>query len=279
MREFIDLRMKPMKARAIAFLLICLLSLAAASAQEIKVELPRGLGYATSDPALISESAIIVSIPSGNEFYVGNRRISKDQLGAQISELLKQDEANRIVYIVSSPGADYGIVVDVLQIIRERDVEQFGLIVDRGSSSEVLRGVFLIQVPTMRDPGEDISKLKPNPLTLVASVSSALELKLNQDPGPRRGGLCFSSVPHGLGNDPGNLQKWLTCLFDSRTNQRAYKIDMETRTDVPLEQRIEKTVFVKAPRSVKYGDVLRVINALQGAKANPIGLQIDDLPN
>jgi len=46
-----------------------------------------------------------------------------------------------------------------------------------------------------------------------------------------------------------------------------------------MEQRIEKTVFVKAPRTMKYGDVVKVIDAIKGAGANPVGLQVDDLPN
>ena len=40
---------------------------------------------------------------------------------------------------------------------------------------------------------------------------------------------------------------------------------------------IEKTVFIKAPKTVKYGDVVRVIDAAKVAGADPIGLQIDDL--
>jgi biopolymer transport protein ExbD len=43
-------------------------------------------------------------------------------------------------------------------------------------------------------------------------------------------------------------------------------------------QRFEKTVFVKAPRALKYGDVVKVIDAIKGAGANPVGLQVDDLP-
>jgi biopolymer transport protein ExbD len=53
---------------------------------------------------------------------------------------------------------------------------------------------------------------------------------------------------------------------------------METRSDLPEEERIEKTVFVKAPRSLHYGDVVKVIDAIKGAGANPVGLQVDDLP-
>jgi biopolymer transport protein ExbD len=40
---------------------------------------------------------------------------------------------------------------------------------------------------------------------------------------------------------------------------------------------IEKTVFVKAPKSIKYGEVVKVIDAIKLAGATPVGLQIDDL--
>jgi biopolymer transport protein ExbD len=53
---------------------------------------------------------------------------------------------------------------------------------------------------------------------------------------------------------------------------------METRTDLPEDERLERTVFVKAPRSMKYGDVVKVIDAIKGAGASPVGLQVDDLP-
>jgi biopolymer transport protein ExbD len=42
--------------------------------------------------------------------------------------------------------------------------------------------------------------------------------------------------------------------------------------------KVVKAVIVKAPRSVKYGDVLKVIDAVKTSGADPIVLQIDDLP-
>ena len=124
---------------------------------------------------------------------------------------------------------------------------------------------FQADIPTQRDPNEDLSQLKPNPLTLVVSISNDLQLKLNQD--------AIGSV-----NDTGQLSARLAQLFRQRTETRAYKPGMETRTDVPESDRIEKTVFVKAPRSLKYGDVVKVIDAIKGAGASPVGLQVDDLP-
>ena len=124
---------------------------------------------------------------------------------------------------------------------------------------------FKADIPTQRDPNEDLSRLKPNPLTLVVSISPALQIKLNQD-----------SV--GSVNDPAPLGQRLAAVFAQRKEQRAYKIGMEARNDLKEDDRIEKTVFVKAPRAMKYGDVVKVIDAIKGAGASPVGLQVDDLP-
>ncbi len=124
---------------------------------------------------------------------------------------------------------------------------------------------FKADIPTQRDPNEDLSKLKPNPLTLVVSIAADMSIKLNQD--------SLGSV-----NDTTPLSQRLLQVFQQRKDQRAYKVGMEMRTDVKEEDRIEKTVFVKAPRTMKYGDVVKVIDAIKGAGANPVGLQVDDLP-
>lgn len=44
-----------------------------------------------------------------------------------------------------------------------------------------------------------------------------------------------------------------------------------------LEQRPDKTVFIKAPKDKQYGDIVEVIDVVKGAGAQPIGLQIDYL--
>jgi biopolymer transport protein ExbD len=124
---------------------------------------------------------------------------------------------------------------------------------------------FKADIPTQRDPNEDLSKLKPNPLTLVVTISPDMQIKLNQD--------SLGSV-----NDTAPLAQRLAALFQQRKETRAYKIGMENRSDVKEEDRIEKTVFVKAPRATKYGDVVKVIDAIKGAGASPVGLQVDDLP-
>ena len=134
-----------------------------------------------------------------------------------------------------------------------------------GLSDEPKPSRFKADIPTQRDPNEDVSKLKPNPLTLVVSISPDLQIKLNQD--------AMGSV-----NDPSELSAKLQQTFQQRKEQHAYKVGMEAATNIPEDQRIEKTVFVKAPRALHYGDVVKVIDAIKGAGANPVGLQVDDLP-
>lgn len=116
-----------------------------------------------------------------------------------------------------------------------------------------------------QEPEPDLNQIvKPNPLTLVVAVDKDLKLKLNLDE--------FGSV-----NDTGRLSQRLSQIFEDRKENRAYATGMETRTDLSEDERIQRTVFVKAPRSVKYGEVVKVIDAIKGAGARPVGLQIDDL--
>src|SRR5215207_9983326 len=70
---------------------------------------------------------------------------------------------------------------------------------------------FKADIPTQRDPNEDLSRLKPNPLTLVVTVSPDLQIKLNQD--------ALGSV-----NDTTPLAQRLAQVFQQRKEQRAYKI-------------------------------------------------------
>ncbi len=48
---------------------------------------------------------------------------------------------------------------------------------------------------------------------------------------------------------------------------------LDAKTHKPI-----KAVMLKAPRSAKYGDIIKIIDALKQSGADPIVLQIDDLP-
>ena len=246
-----------------------------APAQGVKVDLPQDFRNAV--PADLSAAAVL-SIPDEHELYLNGKRIAENSLGEEIKRLLQaKSERQKIVYLTCGASIPYRAVIEALNLVRAQDINQIGLVVDSAATDSAVPKMFLVEVPQSWKPGEDISKLKPNPLTLVAAVSPDGKLMLNHESGPQRQ-LCFASAPNGLGTDPLRLQRWLECLFEQRTRQHAYAIGMETRGDLPLAQRIEKTVFVKGALSLKYVDVLRLIDAVKGSGAHPVGLQIDDLP-
>ena len=121
---------------------------------------------------------------------------------------------------------------------------------------------FLANVPSQPDRE---APLAPNPTTLVVTIKSDRTLMLN-----RMGDM-------GSIYDTVKLTTTLSSLFQERLHNHTYRDDLRDRSDLPDNVRVEKTVFIKAPRALPYAEVVRVLDSLKGAGASPIGLQIDDL--
>jgi biopolymer transport protein ExbD len=104
-----------------------------------------------------------------------------------------------------------------------------------------------------------------NVLTLVVTIKEDGVLELNK----------LSDM--GSVNATGKLSATLSELFRQRLERHIYRRDLMDRIDLPEEKRIQRTVFIKAPRSITFGEVAKVIDGIKGAGAEPIGLQIDEL--
>jgi biopolymer transport protein ExbD len=104
-----------------------------------------------------------------------------------------------------------------------------------------------------------------NPLSLVVTINADSSLQLN--------------AQKNLGTiaDPSALLKTLSETFQQRLENRAFNYQKQFDTKLTEAEKVEKTIFVKAPRSLKYGEIIKVIDGLKGVGAEPIGLQIDDL--
>lgn len=98
--------------------------------------------------------------------------------------------------------------------------------------------------------------VKPNPLTLVVSIN------------PQTKAISLNNESAGDVSDPSALTTKLTDIFKTRDANGVFREGTNE---------IEKTIFIKSPTSVRYGDVVKVIDAAKMAGAQPIGLQIDDL--
>lgn len=81
----------------------------------------------------------------------------------------------------------------------------------------------------------------------------------------------------GTVDEPLKLVQTLANLFQERARNHVYRYEMLSRTDIPEKFRIQKTVFIKAPRSIPYGEVTKIVDSVKGAGADPIGLQLDSL--
>ena len=110
---------------------------------------------------------------------------------------------------------------------------------------------FKAKVPT--EPVE--SPARPEPNTLVVAVDKNLGLSLNQLKGL------------GTVDDPSPLVNKLKALFGER----------QTNGDIDETGNVIRSVFIKAPRNIGYGKVVKVIDAVKSSGADPLALQIDYL--
>lgn len=94
-----------------------------------------------------------------------------------------------------------------------------------------------------------------NPDTLIVSVNSDSTLKINDKE--------FGTV-----SEPSDLIAKLSNTFGERTNNGVFREGTN---------QIEKTVYIKAPKNIRYGEVAKVVDAVKQSGAFPIGLQIDNL--
>lgn len=103
--------------------------------QGISVALPRDMKNPDEDQAINKESAVIVSIPKDNEYYLAKKRVNLEELKSSVEKALaNKKEEDKIVYIKSGVEVSYGEVVKVINAVREKGVDKIGLVADKKKS-------------------------------------------------------------------------------------------------------------------------------------------------
>jgi len=98
----------------------------------VSVAIPRDTRNAEEDQAINKESSVILAIPNDGEYWLGKKRISLDDLKAEVEKSLSSKEKkDRVVYIKSGVGVSYGEVVRVINAVREKGIDQIGLVADK----------------------------------------------------------------------------------------------------------------------------------------------------
>ena len=121
---------------------------------------------------------------------------------------------------------------------------------------------------TIPEPPVDDKTILVSPRTLIVDVGRDSRVKLMR---------ANETIAEGWVNDTGAVAARLAQEFAERKKKGSWKLNFENTPDVPADERVERTVFLKAPRSVAYGEVAKVIDGIKGAGASPVGLQIDEL--
>lgn len=114
---------------------------------------------------------------------------------------------------------------------------------------------FEAKVPAEPKDDQNVN-IKPNPLTLVVGINKETRA------------ITLNNEPYGDVSDTEPLSNKLREIFKERENNGVLREN---------SNEVEKTIFIKSPKSVRYGDVVKVIDAAKFVGASPIGLQIDDL--
>jgi biopolymer transport protein TolR len=109
--------------------------------QGVSVTLPRDLRNPEEDPAIIKETSVVVAITQDGQLYIGKKRIDKEALKAEVDQKMANKEpAERIVYIRSDVNANYGQVVETINLIRDAGIDQIGLVADKKKAAPSAEG-------------------------------------------------------------------------------------------------------------------------------------------
>ena len=98
----------------------------------VSVNIPRDTKNADEDQLINKETSVIVAIPNDGEYWLGKKRVSIDDLKSEVDKALSSKEKkDRIVYVKSGIGVSYGEVVRVINAVREKGIDQIGLVADK----------------------------------------------------------------------------------------------------------------------------------------------------
>lgn len=207
--------------------------------------------HKTRKPEGRNNIPVIVAISSNNDIFLNSKKTAKAEITEKINRLMDAKEIDdEIVYIKADFNVNYGSVVEIMKLGRAAMVDDYGLIVGADETGEAsVSGALNIKIPFEDDSEEDS---KPYPYALIVAPGKDGQITLNKKP--------FT---------PEALAAKLRQTFVQRKQKRIY---------MQGSREVEKTVFIQAPLSAKYGDVVNIIKIVKSTGAFPIGLSLDNLP-
>lgn len=222
---------------------------AAAQPKKDAASVPVNLKNSDSDSAIGDESALVVTLPNNNEILFGRdaKPLAKSALAERLKESgrdLKPDR--RYVYIKADPAVEFRVLREVLDQIRRAAFDRVRLAVSRDDKPEA-NAMFELKIPA--EPKEN-ELIKPNPNYLRVKIENDGKLKLNVE--------------------EQTLDSLKTLLRQIFKDREARGVLREGSNET------EQTVHVEPAPNVKYGELVKTIDALREAGAAPLVFKIDD---
>lgn len=209
--------------------------------------------YVRADGAIELDGTVCGSLTSLKELNASLRQLfSESKKGAtRPSSTVGPDSScyTTPVVIRADESLNYGSFADLIVKVRAAGADPIKIEASHNKDDA------FVTVPQEPCPDQDLSLLKPNPLTLFVRIASDGKLMLNQE-----------SI--GTTADTSVLLKRLSILFQTRAEQGAFRTGTND---------VEKTVFVEAARSLSFGEVMKIVDVVKQAGAEPTGLKVDDL--
>ena len=104
----------------------------------VTVNLPKDLNNPEEDQRIIKDNSIVIAIPENGKYYLGKDLVAKEQLKDKVEKMLGniKKEEDKVVYIKSGVGVDYGDVVNAINEVRALGVDKIGLVADKKKGGE-----------------------------------------------------------------------------------------------------------------------------------------------
>ncbi len=99
----------------------------------VSVTLPANMRNPEEDGRIIKESSVVVAVTKDDEIYLGKTEIERSALQSEIEAKMAEVTApeDRVVYIKGDAQANYGSIVEAVNIIRQAGIDRIGLVADK----------------------------------------------------------------------------------------------------------------------------------------------------
>ncbi len=229
------------------------------------VAVAQGLNHAAADPEIYAADSLFARLPNETEVFFGAEL--EPSTPPQLAEKLARaagaapaaDGKKKTLYVAAAAENRFGSLADLFRLAQENGYGKFRLVVRPAAYSpfdhaltieapdEWVRKAF----PVIADTAGQEAIPRPNPNTLLVEIDADARTRLNKDE-----------------RSPDKLS---ALLFEVFRQRELYGVFREGTNEV------EKTVFFKAARELKYADAVRVIDALAQSGSDKIVVLTSDV--